>query len=145
MQITTEIKWVPVGEKLPDDELNVLVAQEDGAVDCGYIENGQWFFVNGMTNKEKVTHWAELPPHPTECHLADPEMAMIARLKSPKVGDRFELASSVGKVCHVAEDLVVLEYTAPCQNDWTTEYTLAQFGTCALRTIAQGAKFIPVP
>ncbi|MEI6076721.1 MAG: hypothetical protein WCS94_14155 [Verrucomicrobiota bacterium] len=36
------VQWVPVGEKLPDDDMTVLFALECGEVWTGFMDEGQW-------------------------------------------------------------------------------------------------------
>lgn len=57
--------WVPVGARLPDDELQVLVARDDGEVGAGFLAGGLWFWVDAMPIGEgAVTHWMPLPVAP---------------------------------------------------------------------------------
>ncbi len=61
--------WTPVDQKLPDDEISVLVAnaaQEDYAVAFHTGEPfDSWRYAdNGLLLPWTVTHWMDLPPLP---------------------------------------------------------------------------------
>lgn len=59
--------WVPVTERLPDDELTVLVAIKDSdePVWLGYHDADGWMNVDAMPLGGAVTHWMPLPQEPT--------------------------------------------------------------------------------
>ena len=61
------IIWHDAALDLPDDELTVLVALDDGEVWTGFLDAGQWRYVSADLIEPTVTHWAEfpLPPSPT--------------------------------------------------------------------------------
>lgn len=60
-------KWISVGEKLPEQEISVVIFpfQYDGSEDFGitgcYFE-GDWYCEHGC--KINVTHWQQLPEPP---------------------------------------------------------------------------------
>lgn len=56
--------WIPVAERLPDDEQCVLIAMEDGEVWTGFVDGDQWRYVSADPVGSKVTHWAEFPAPP---------------------------------------------------------------------------------
>lgn len=62
--------WVPVGERLPEVEVNVMLAAGDLGGWFGYREcskvSGQsfWYTTYGDVLLEGVTHWMPLPPPP---------------------------------------------------------------------------------
>lgn len=143
MKITTQITWVPVGEKLPDDEILVLVATLSGEVETGFCEDKNWRWSNAAIIEEEVTHWAELPTHPTACRLDDPEMAQLKRIQQPRVGDKFSRKNSQGMatVKTVSTSLVEVEH----EDGAISSYTPAEFCNCALRTVSLGAIFTPAP
>jgi hypothetical protein len=75
----TEIEWVPVKDKLPDFEKNVLLFHPGSIIShpvaIGYLERvckiGPLFNVFGYARSTpdqgfKATHWAEIPTPPTE-------------------------------------------------------------------------------
>ena len=67
-------RWIPVSEKLPEDEENVLVniTEVDGSpvIDFGYYTPGNNAFEGWQTNYfmafGKVTHWRPLPEPPEQ-------------------------------------------------------------------------------
>jgi hypothetical protein len=67
---TTTITWIPVAERLPDDDTTVLLALADGDVITGWHEGGdsvfprEWRDVTGWQITQGVTHWADLPAAP---------------------------------------------------------------------------------
>ena len=51
-------EWIPVGERLPEPELPVLVL-------CSFAGHDHWMDVTlGDEFSEDVTHWMPLPPLP---------------------------------------------------------------------------------
>jgi hypothetical protein len=56
--------WTDANEELPDDEMTVLVALEDGEVWTGFHENEEWHYVSGETIPCEVLHWANFPMPP---------------------------------------------------------------------------------
>jgi hypothetical protein len=60
------MSWIPVTQKLPDDETAVLIALDDGEVWTGYMDAGEWHYVSGDLMEAKVTHWQDLPEPPGE-------------------------------------------------------------------------------
>lgn len=56
--------WIPVSERLPEDDSHVLVARKNGDVDTDmYIKS--WWKVDPA--ERRVTHWMPLPEPPKEC------------------------------------------------------------------------------
>lgn len=60
------IKWIPVADQLPDDEITVLVFHPsmDEPVWLAYYEDHNWFSPDGYWLEGAVTHWAEIPAGP---------------------------------------------------------------------------------
>ncbi len=58
------VAWIPVEERLPDDNRNVLVYTGEGERRFGYFDRDSdlWFCCCEMP---AVTHWMELPPPPS--------------------------------------------------------------------------------
>jgi hypothetical protein len=56
--------WISVTVNLPDDDLCVLIALDDGEVWTGYIDGDGWRYVSGDSMESKVTHWMHVPEHP---------------------------------------------------------------------------------
>jgi hypothetical protein len=57
--------WIPVDERLPEDDRDVFVVDEQGERWLGYYEHGdegRWFFCSG--DQAVITHWMEMPPPP---------------------------------------------------------------------------------
>ena len=58
-------RWVPVEERLPDDEIEVLAT--DGRDMMVAFRSGGWYFVNAQEGVYlNVTHWMDLPAGPVE-------------------------------------------------------------------------------
>lgn len=58
------IEWIPVSDKLPDDEITVLVNHPDldEPVWLGYLCDMHWHTVAGeCIDNGRVTHWAHIP------------------------------------------------------------------------------------
>ena len=56
---------MPVAERLPDDELLVLIAVNDDDAWTGYRLAGIWRYVDGFPiENERVTHWMRMPAPP---------------------------------------------------------------------------------
>lgn len=63
---TAPITWVNADEDLPDDEITVLLALEDGEVWTGYHDGGRWYYASGdLISTSKVLHWANFPTPPS--------------------------------------------------------------------------------
>lgn len=60
----TTILWIEAKTELPDDDLQVLVALDDGEVWTGFRDAGQWRYVSADLIEAGVTHWAEFPAPP---------------------------------------------------------------------------------
>lgn len=60
-----EKDWIPVAEKLPDDQTLVLVALNDDNVWTGFRDAGIWRYADAMPiHAERVTHWRSMPAPP---------------------------------------------------------------------------------
>jgi hypothetical protein len=62
-----QITWVPVSDRLPDDEETVLLLTPALDEPCwpGYMECDTWFLVDGSRlDISDVTHWAHMPGGP---------------------------------------------------------------------------------
>ena len=60
-------QWVPTEERLPDEDLIVLMAIDTPNGDpvwFGFMEGGQWVYESGMRVVYPVTHWMEMPAPP---------------------------------------------------------------------------------
>lgn len=56
--------WMPVEKDLPDDDLTVLLALEDGEVWTGFRDAGVWRYMSADLIEGIVTHWMEFPEPP---------------------------------------------------------------------------------
>ena len=70
-RLQSEARWIPVSERLPETEVDVLVALK-GYVDHGYYDGTEWRSNTQLDYSETperlwdVTHWMPLPTPPTE-------------------------------------------------------------------------------
>lgn len=60
------IEWVPVAERLPDDEITVFLWTEGGNEEAwpGWRVGNAWRWSDGAPVEYDVTHWAEWPKGP---------------------------------------------------------------------------------
>jgi hypothetical protein len=65
-ELVEERRWVPVGERLPADNVAVLCCGEDIGAEMVWRENGQWHlsWVGTPISDSTYTHWMPLPPGP---------------------------------------------------------------------------------
>lgn len=63
MTVTEQIIWISVCDRLPDDEITVLVCHPsmNEPVWFGYHEDNSWYTADGYWLEGAVTHWAEMP------------------------------------------------------------------------------------
>ena len=67
------IKWISVDDKLPDDEMTVLIADTENDVSLGFHDgDSSWRYCNASKVGAPVTHWAEIPAGPHDQILAQP-------------------------------------------------------------------------
>jgi hypothetical protein len=64
LKALTEVLWNSVKNKLPDDDMTVLIVMEDGEVWTGYMDGDSWRYVSGDTMQAAVTHWMHMPEPP---------------------------------------------------------------------------------
>lgn len=55
------VAWTDVSTALPDDDILVLIAMDDGEVWPGVHDYGRWIYVSGAEVKQTVTHRMHLP------------------------------------------------------------------------------------
>ena len=63
--LTMEMEWISVNDRLPERMQPVIVCRDNGKVEQGYRDVGDWWKVYG-TRTKKVTHWMPLPEPPKE-------------------------------------------------------------------------------
>jgi hypothetical protein len=59
------LAWIPVAERLPDDDRDVLVVDDQGERWLGYYDHGdegRWFYCGGEL--ATIRFWMEMPPAP---------------------------------------------------------------------------------
>lgn len=58
-------RWIPVGERLPDDNAEVLFYGHHNCITLGYYHHEKWYFDTGWEfDLGTVTHWQPLPEPP---------------------------------------------------------------------------------
>ena len=64
--MSERVQWIPVSDRLPDDELTVLVFMPHASeqVWLGFYADGNWRCADGFYMAHPVTHWAEMPEGP---------------------------------------------------------------------------------
>jgi hypothetical protein len=60
----SSVFWKDATAELPDDDMSVLVALDDGEVWTGFHDYGVWRYVSADAIDGTVTHWAEFPEPP---------------------------------------------------------------------------------
>jgi len=58
------VEWISASEALPDDDMTVLIALDDGEVWTGFMDSVVWRYVSADAIEGTVTHWAEFPAPP---------------------------------------------------------------------------------
>lgn len=58
-------KWIPVSERLPEDDVFVLNCNDHGNIVIGKIIGGTWWY-KYFSYQGQVTHWMPLPEAPKE-------------------------------------------------------------------------------
>lgn len=57
--------WIPVSERLPYENVAVLIALKNGDVTAGFFDEGEWYLLETCHCLEnRVTHWIPFPPPP---------------------------------------------------------------------------------
>jgi hypothetical protein len=57
-------QWTPIAKGLPDADITVLMALDDGEVWPGYLDGDVWRYVTSDPIGARVTHWVDLPEAP---------------------------------------------------------------------------------
>lgn len=65
LQEQEQRRWIPVTERLPGPFERVIVCRDDGKVEQGYKDVGDWWKVYGTRTKQ-VTHWMPFPGAPDQ-------------------------------------------------------------------------------
>jgi hypothetical protein len=58
--------WTLVDKAMPDMDVNVILATEDGQVDAGYDDGQDWRWLSGGKVEGPVTHWMPFPNPPVK-------------------------------------------------------------------------------
>ena len=56
--------WISTTTQLPDDDLTVLIALDDGEVWTGFRDGDDWRYVSADLVMQPVTHWMQFPEPP---------------------------------------------------------------------------------
>lgn len=56
--------WTAITNKLPDADMTVLLALDDGEVWPGYLDGDTWRYVTADPLGSRVTHWMDFPEPP---------------------------------------------------------------------------------
>jgi hypothetical protein len=72
-ELVEERRWVPVGERLPADNVAVLCCGEDIGAEMVWRENEQWHlsWVGTPISDSTYTHWLPLPSRPETKESSD--------------------------------------------------------------------------
>ena len=67
-RLREERRWIPVGERLPADNVAVLCCGDGIGAEMVWREQGKWHlsFVGTQIGPSTYTHWQPLPPGPEE-------------------------------------------------------------------------------
>ncbi|MBT0720412.1 DUF551 domain-containing protein [Rosenbergiella collisarenosi] len=65
--VELESKWVKCSDRMPDDEIDVVIINKHGDHIAGFV-NVQYLDTHDGTgiNMNQAIYWIPLPPHPTE-------------------------------------------------------------------------------
>lgn len=59
------VHWISVADKLPDDDMTVLIADTENDVTLGFHDGDSgWRYCSAGLVGDPVTHWAEIPDPP---------------------------------------------------------------------------------
>jgi hypothetical protein len=58
------VEWVDAQDRLPDDDICVLIAMADGEVWTGFYDPDGWHYVSADPVGSEVTHWSHFPEPP---------------------------------------------------------------------------------
>ena len=71
MNTSSIVRWIPVHQQLPDDDITVLIADTEHDVTLGFHDGDDgWRYCNGSRVGDPVTHWAEIPAAPNAQAMA---------------------------------------------------------------------------
>ena len=67
-RLREERRWVPSEERMPPDNVAVLVWHDAGGVEMAYREKGSWFmsFLGYSVSDSSYTNWQPLPAPPED-------------------------------------------------------------------------------
>ena len=74
MNTPAQVLWIDATTELPDDDIEVLIALQDGEVSTGFRDATQWRYSSADLIEIQVTHWADFPA-PPNTSMSDPEHA----------------------------------------------------------------------
>ncbi len=81
--ITATLNWIPIFDELPDEQSTVLIAEHDGEVSLGFLDDGDWRYDTAERVLSYVTHWADVPAHPVPFVKETPPVNAIVVAPAP--------------------------------------------------------------
>lgn len=100
--LTQLVRWIPVGERLPEKRAHFQIATLEGRVHMAgfYPDDNSWLYYCSMSEMGgPVTHWAEPLKHPSDLQAAP----ATGEADVPQPGERFLPCGCVRCVCEDPE------------------------------------------
>jgi len=61
----SQYQWIPVSERLPEEQTLVFIFEEEDGESSGYIQDGVWLtFLLGTYHECAPKYWMSIPPLP---------------------------------------------------------------------------------
>jgi hypothetical protein len=62
--LPAQCQWVAIADRLPDADLSVMLALDDGEVWPGYLDGDTWRYVTSDPIGARVMYWMDFPEPP---------------------------------------------------------------------------------